>query len=255
MKLGTVTYQIAAEMDVPTIIQTCEETGFEGVELRTTHAHGVEVELTGEQRAEVKKRFDDSAVEIAGLGSAFEYHSPDPDELRKHIEGTKEYCQLAADVGAPGVKVRPNGLAEDKGIPVEKTIEQIGVSLRECGQAAADLDVEIRLEVHGRSTCHVPYVKQMIDIADHDNVYVCWNSNPTDLDDGGSIDANFELVKDRIGLVHMRDICLPGYPWKHLLDLLKQSGYEGYTLSEMPANEDPVRVMQYYHALWHAYVD
>ena len=255
MKLGTVTYQIAAEMDVPTIIQTCEETGFEGVELRTTHAHGVEVELTGEQRAEVKKCFEDSAVEIAGLGSAFEYHAPDPDELREHIEGTKEYCQLAADVGAPGVKVRPNGLAEDKGIPVEKTIEQIGVSLRECGQAAADLGVEIRLEVHGKSTCHVPYVKQMIDIADHDNVYVCWNSNPTDLDDSGSIDANFELVKDKIGLVHMRDICLPGYPWKHLLDLLKQSGYEGYTLSEMPANEDPVRVMQYYHALWHAYVD
>jgi len=255
MKLGTVTYQIAAEMDVPTIIQTCEETGFEGVELRTTHAHGVEVELTAEQRAEVKKRFDDSAVEIAGLGSAFEYHSPDSDELRKHIEGTKEYCQLAADVGAPGVKVRPNGLAEDKGVPVEKTIEQIGVSLRECGQAAADLGVEIRLEVHGGGTCHVPYVKQMIDIADHNNVYVCWNSNQTDLDDSGTIDANFDLVKDKIGLVHMRDICLPGYPWKHLLDLLKQSGYEGYTLSEMPANEDPVRIMRYYYALWHAYLD
>ena len=254
MKLGTVTYQIAAEMDVPTIIQTCEETGFEGVELRTTHAHGVEVELTGEQRAEAKKRFEDSAVELAGLGSAFEYHSPDPDELRKHIDGTKEYCQLAADVGAPGVKVRPNGLAEDQGVPVQKTIEQIGVSLRECGEFAADLGVAIRLEVHGGGTSHVPYVQQMVNVADHDNVYVCWNSNQTDLVDD-AIDDNFALVRDKIGLVHMRDICLPSYPWRRLLTLLKISGYKGYTLAEIPGSQEPERIMLFYSALWHAYVD
>ncbi len=255
MKLGIVTYQIAAEMDVPTIIELCSKVGIEGVELRTTHAHGVEVDLSPAQRAEVKKQFDDSPVEIAGLGSAFEYHSPDPEELRRNIEGTKEYCQLAADVGAPGVKVRPNGLAEDKGVPKEKTIEQIGLALRECGQAAADLGVEIRLEVHGKDTCHPPYIKQMIDIADHDNVYVCWNSNPADLDENGSIDKHFDMLKDKIGLVHMRDICLPGYPWRHLLTRLKDMGYAGYTLAEIPGNEDPERILRFYHALWHAYVD
>ena len=196
----------------------------------------------------------DGPVELAGLGSAFEYHSPDPDELRKHIDGTKEYCQLAADVGAPGVKVRPNGFAEDKGVTKEQTIEQIGLSLRECGEFAQGLGVQIRLEVHGGGTCHVPYIKQMMDVADHDNVFVCWNSNQNDLIDG-SIDSNFELVKDKIALVHMRDICLPDYPWEHLLTLLKESGYQGYTLSEMPANEDPERIMRYYYALWHAYVD
>ena len=254
MKLGTVTYQIAAKWDVPTIIEKCKTTGFEGVELRTTHAHGVEVDLSREQRAAVRKQFEDSPVELAGLGSAFEYHSPDPDELRKHIEGTRDYCQLAADVGAPGVKVRPNGFAEDKGVSKERTIEQIGLSLRECGEFAQGLGIQIRLEVHGGGTCHVPYIKQMMDVADHDNVFVCWNSNQADLIDS-SIDSNFELVKDKIALVHMRDICLPEYPWKHLLTLLKESGYQGYTLSEMPASEDPERIMRYYYALWHAYVD
>ena len=34
MKLGFVTYQIAAEWDVPTIIRMCTATGFSGVELR-----------------------------------------------------------------------------------------------------------------------------------------------------------------------------------------------------------------------------
>ena len=76
MQLGLVTYNMAKEWDIDTIIEKCANTGFEGVELRTTHAHGVEVDLSKEERAEVKKRFEDSPIELAGLGSAFEYHSP-----------------------------------------------------------------------------------------------------------------------------------------------------------------------------------
>ena len=112
MKLGLVTYNMAKEWDIPTIIEHCEATGFQGVELRTTHAHNVEVNLSAAERRDVRKQFEDSSIELAGLGSAFEYHSPDSDELRQNIEGTKVYSQLAADVGAPGVKVRPNGLPD-----------------------------------------------------------------------------------------------------------------------------------------------
>jgi hypothetical protein len=57
MKLGTVTYNLAKDWDVPTIIKNCSEAKFEGVELRTSHKHGVEVTLSQTQRAEVKKRF------------------------------------------------------------------------------------------------------------------------------------------------------------------------------------------------------
>lgn len=41
-KLGLVTYNLAREWDVPTILARCKATGFAAVELRTTHAHGVE---------------------------------------------------------------------------------------------------------------------------------------------------------------------------------------------------------------------
>ena len=109
MKLGLVTYNMAKDWDVPTIIKNCQDTGFEGVELRTTHAHKVEVELSASQREEILQAFGDSPVELAGLGSAFDYHSIDQDIVRQNIEGTKEYSKLAADVGAPGVKVRPTG--------------------------------------------------------------------------------------------------------------------------------------------------
>ena len=252
MKLGLVTYLMAAEWDVPTIIEKCEATGFQGVELRTTHAHKVEVDLTAEERAEVKKRFEDSNVELAGLGSAFEYHSADPDEVRQNIEGTNEYVKLAADVGAPGVKVRPNGLQLNAGIPEEKTLEQIGLAVRECGEFAKDYGVEIRMEVHGKDTCEVPRCKTIMDVADHDNAFLCWNSNQADVIDG-SVSANFESVKDKIRLVHMRDLIVEEYPWRELLGLLNGIGYEGYTLAEIPGSDDPERVMKYYAALWKAY--
>lgn len=250
MKLGTVTYNLAKDWDVPTIIKNCTETKFEGVELRTTHKHSVEVSLSKEQRAEVKKRFADSPVELMGLGSAFDYHTPDQQKLRADIAATKEYIVLAHDVGASGVKVRPNGFPKD--IPKEKTLEQIGKSLRELGEFSAQHGQQIRLEVHGAETQFPPHIKTIMDVADHKYVGVCWNSNQADLD-GEGFDHNFNLLKNKIFTVHMRDLYLEEYPFRRLMNGLDQMGYAGYCLAEIPESNDPLRVMRYYRSLWLAY--
>ena len=253
MKLGLVTYNLGKDWDLPTLLSMCEKTGYEGVELRTTHAHGVEVALSKAQRADVRRRFADSKVALAGLGSAFEYHSADPAEVRRNIEGTKECVVLAADVGAPGVKVRPNGLQLDRGIPKERTLEQIGLALRECGEFAKDYGVEIRLEVHGHHTCEVPNIRTILDAASHPNVFVCWNSNPQDVDATGSIAANYNLVRHWIRLVHITEL-VSNYPWRNLFARLAADRYAGFTLAEVgePSCE-PERFLRYYRALWLAY--
>jgi len=251
MKIGLVTYQLAQDWDVPTIIKNCEAARFDGVELRTTHKHGVEVSLSKAERAEVRKRFKDSKVELMGLGSAFDYHTPDQNKLRKDIEATKEYIILAEDVGASGVKVRPNALPKE--VPVEKTLEQIGKALLELGEFARNHGQVIRLEVHGSGTAHVPHIKKILDVSNHPNVGACWNSNPTDLD-GDGFDANFNLIKNRINAVHMRDLFLEDYPFRKLLQGLKEIDYRGYCLAEIPPSTDPVRIMRYYRALWLAYL-
>jgi len=250
LRLGTVTYNLAKDWDIAMIIRNCEEAKFEGVELRTTHAHGVEVTLSKAQREEVKKRFQDSKVELMGLGSAFDYHTPDQAKLRKDIEATKEYIVLSHDVGASGVKVRPNGLPKE--VPVEKTLEQIGKSLRELGEFADGYGQQIRLEVHGAGTSLLPNIKKIMDVADHKNAGVCWNSNQTDLE-GEGFDLNFNLVKDKIVTVHMRDLSLDEYPFRRLLARLNEIGFAGFCLAEIPDSADPVRVMKYYRALFLAY--
>ncbi|MBM3839029.1 MAG: sugar phosphate isomerase/epimerase [Verrucomicrobia bacterium] len=252
MRLGTVTYNLAKDWDLATIIKNCEAAKFQGVELRTTHAHGVEVNLTKGQRTEVRKRFADSKVELMGLGSAFDYHTPDQSKLRKDIEATKEYMVLAHDVGAPGVKVRPNGLPKE--VPVEKTLEQIGRSLRELGEFGHGYGVEIRLEVHGSGTSLLPNIKKILDAAYHKHVGITWNSNATDLE-GKGFNSNFNLVKDKIFCVHMRDLYIEDYPFRRLLQRLNEIGFGGYCLAEVPESADPVRVMRYLRALWLAYQD
>ena len=248
MRLGLVTYNLARDWDIGTIISNCEETGFEGVELRTTHAHQVEVGLSAAQRQEVRQRFADSSIEIAGLGSAFEYDALDPDEVRRNVEDTKSYVELARDVGAPGVKVRPNRDHVAEGVPLEQTLEQIGRALRQCGDFARDLGIEIRLEVHGQVTCEPPNIRCILDHADCDNVFACWNSNMQDMVDG-SIDANFDLLQDEIRLVHITELWSE-YPWRRLFERLRGTGYRGFCLAEIAESEDPLRLMRYYRALW-----
>ena len=50
LKLGTVTYNIAKDWDVPTIIKNLTEAGFDGVELRTTHKHACEISFNATRR-------------------------------------------------------------------------------------------------------------------------------------------------------------------------------------------------------------
>lgn len=270
-KLGTVTYNLGKDWDIDTLIKNCEATGFEAVELRTTHRHGVEPTLSKAQRAEVRKKFETSRVRLLSLGSTCEYHSADPTVVRKNIEETHRFAELAHDVGARGVKVRPNGFPA--GVPKEKTLEQIGKVLNDCGKGAQSLGVELWLEVHGRGTQEPPYIRRIMQVCNHPAVGVCWNSNDADVVNG-SVKQYFDLVQPWIRNVHINELWrtlspwkssaglqtrlpTPGlpawrepYPWRELFSLLRAAGYQGYTLAEIPESCEPLRLMQYYRTLW-----
>jgi sugar phosphate isomerase/epimerase len=230
MKLGLVTYQWGKDWDLPTLIKNCETTGLLGVELRTEHAHKVEPALSAAQRKEVKKRFADSKVICVGYGSNQEYHSPDPKKLREQIEGTFELIKLCHDIGATGVKVKPNTFPPE--VPREKTIEQIGRSLNEIGKFAANYGQLIRVEEHGPITQEVPNMKAIFEHVDQPNVKMCWNSNPTDLNPPG-LEANFESVKKWIGdTVHINKFTTGDYPYQKLFSLLSKMNFKGWILLE-----------------------
>lgn len=234
MKFGLVTYQWGKDWDLPTLIANCEKAGYLGVELRTEHAHGVESKLTPSQRAEVKKRFADSKVTCIGYGSNFEYHSPDPAEVRKNIEQTKEYIKLCKDIGASGIKIKPNTLPPE--VPREKTIAQIAASFNEVGKYAKDFGLLVRVEIHGIITQEIPNIKAIFEQVTEQNVRMCWNCNDKDLLPPG-FEANFNSVKKWLGdTVHVHELNLPNYPYQQLFNQFTKMNYTGWILLEASSN-------------------
>ena len=150
--------------------------------------------------------------------------------------------------------MRPNGLP--RGVPVEKTLEQIGKALIPCGKAAADAGLEIFVEVHGAGTALPQNMKTIMEHCGHPQVGVCWNSNGTDVKDG-SVAESFKLLSLWLKSCHINELykdASGAYPYRELFRLFRESGYDRVTLCEVgrsfPNPDEGAEVLRYYKALW-----
>ena len=264
-RLGLVTYNVARDWDLDTLLRICREAAIEGLELRTTHAHGVERTLSAAERRDVRRRCADAGLVQLSLGSVCEFHSPDPALVRRNEDDCREWVLLAKDVGARAVKVRPNGLPGE--VPEEQTLDQIGRALARCGSFAAEHGVEIWVEVHGEGTRVPARMRRIMDACGHPSVGVTWNSNDSDVV-GGSIAASFALLQPFIRCCHITDIGVaappgapatapaqPAYPYRDLFARLAASGFTGFTLCEYPqpvAAADGAAWLSGYRRRWEA---
>ncbi len=249
LHLGIVTYNVAKDWDLATILKNVREARIAGVEFRTTHAHGVEPSLGASQRREVRDRCRDAGLTQTSLGTVCEFQSPDPALVKQNVETCREFVGLARDIGALGVKVRPNGLPE--GVPIERTLEQIGKALAECGRFAADAGVEIWMEVHGRGTQEPAASQRIMEACGHPSVGLTWNSNPTDVVSGSVRDA-FARLGRFVRCCHIHELW-GDYPYRELFSLLAASGYDRFALCEIGESmraEDGATFLKCYRGLW-----
>lgn len=249
MRLGAVTYNVLKDWDVETIIAKLEEAGtFEGVELRTTHAHRVEPDIGAEERTRVRRRFERSKIRLVCFGTACEFHSPDAAVRKQQVETGRKFVELAHDTGALGIKVRPNALPKE--VPPETTIRHIAESMRELADYGAGRGIEIWLEVHGRDTSDPKICAEIMRQAKHEYAGLCWNSNPGPQEVvDGSVKASFELLRPWIKHVHVNELA-NDYPWRELFTLLRQARYDRYTMMEVQESKEPERFLRWYRALW-----
>jgi len=145
-----------------------------------------------------------------------------------------------------------NNLHEDEGVSREETIKQISESLGECGAYANGLGVKVRFEMHG--DFRTPEVcNKLIEPAESDGICLIYNCNPDDVSDG-SVQESYRAVADRVCHVHLHDLADPQWPYLELLQLLVADGYEGWCTAELQDSPDRERVLQFYVALWDAYL-
>ena len=199
-------------------------------------------------------RFENAGVAIWRMGSTCAFQAADPAIVRKNIDSCKAFVQLAADLGAKGVQVRPNGIP--RGASLDKTLEQIGKALIAAGAAGASAGIEIWVEVHGGTTQIPANMRKIMEHCGHKNVGLTWNSNATDVVNG-SVAESFKLLAPWIRSCHINEIykdSTGAYPYRELFRLFREHGYDRVTMIEVGKSPpDPAtgeEILRYYKALW-----
>lgn len=252
IRFGFTTYQWGKDWDLPTLIANCAKTRALGVELRTSagYAHGVELDISDQRCAEVKKMFADSPVTLLGLATSEKFDWPDQQKLKAAIESAKAFLKLSHKLGASGIRVFPNDFP--KGVPHEKTIEQIAAAMNQIGPVAAELGQQVRLESHG-SAGDLVTLRAIMDRVTSPAVRLKLNSMERD-SAGEGFEHNFNLVKPFLGsTVHMHDMRDPKFPNQLQIDLLVKMGWSGWMLLEASDKvPDRVQALDEQRQLWEA---
>lgn len=257
MKLSWMTYGVLKDLSRQDLLQTLGDHDVEGVEFRTDlgHGHDVEASLDDAGRGQVVADCAAAGIEIISVATGNRYHDEDATDLRDQIDQTKVRMDLAADLGAPRVRVFGNNFPKD--VPREKTIAQVADALQELCAYGVERGIRPCLELHGEfdwRSC-----RSVAEKVDHENFGLIWNSVAEDVVDG-SVERSLDTVWPWLDHVHMHDLAGQGYPYRELFRLLHQKEYTGYMSAE--AERSPDRSVgdrwmfaAYYADLFRAYRD
>jgi sugar phosphate isomerase/epimerase len=251
MKLSLDTYSIGTDLSLRDLLELLPANGFDGVEFRCEagQRHGVELEASPQERRRIRTLLEAAGLEVACLSTSQRFESPDPTVRQAAIDRTKQFVDLAADLGCGRIRVFGNDFPE--GVPRPVVVQYVGESLRQCGQHAEGTGVDVLLEMHGQFY-YWEYCLGAVQAADHPNVAINYNCDLRDLADG-SVAYTFDQVKDQVRHVHMHDLENPRFPYIELFGILKEIDYGGFCSLEEGYREGGERkVIALYAALFRA---
>jgi len=135
---------------MPQIIAMAADAGYHGIELRFVQGEDSLWKLpvfSGEELASTKRALADHALTIPCLDTSCRFHSPDAAERERWMTEGKRMADLAAELGAPGLRVFGDTIQPraDRA----STQSWIAESIRQLAEITAPTGVEIWIENHG----------------------------------------------------------------------------------------------------------
>ena len=221
-------------------LATARRHGYDGIEPRldAQHAHGVEVAADPAQRAAIRQQAAASGVALACLATSLRY--ADPAQTDDMLSQTRARIDLAADVGAPVLRVFggqiPAGLAR------AAATDLLVRSLRAVADHAAARGVTVALETHD-DWCDPRHVAAVMRGVNHPAIGVNWDIMHPVRAAQTDVATSFALLQPWIRHLHVHDGPLEN-PLRFLpigqgaidhrtaLRLLRESGYAGFISGE-----------------------
>lgn len=208
------------------VLELAQANNISGLELRTADDEFTHTGLTAAERRTLRSRIEDAGLEILAVNSYVKLCAVEDQPLEAHLE-------LAADLGARGVRVFPGDEAAEPGDP--PTPGEIRALDR---VISAPRDTRILLETHDSHSAgaRMAALCKLLDAgAPGHNVKVIWDSAHT-WSHGETPAEALELLKPWIDFVQIKDedstkdykpvpIGAGDYPINELLQVLEGSGY------------------------------
>ncbi|MCS0638639.1 sugar phosphate isomerase/epimerase [Streptomyces sp. LP05-1] len=164
-------------MPVPDVVRLASAAGYQGVELRAHPEEPVHPGLVAHERRAVVDEFARAGVEIlavAGYARVAEAGARPGPESAEADEAVYEelhgLLHLAADLGAPFVRVFPGGGELDRAEADETAARRLGAA----AEVAADLGVRILVETHDSHRTGAD-VARIAGLVGHKNVGALWD--------------------------------------------------------------------------------
>jgi len=148
--------------------------GYEAIEPRAQegHKHGIEVSTTKKERARIKAQFADTGIKMSCLATSCRYALADERDRQQMIETTKQHIELAADCGAPTIRVF--GGPTPEGMDFADAKKYVSDSLAAVADFAKDHNVYVCLETHD-AYCRAADAAEVVARVAHPNIAINWD--------------------------------------------------------------------------------
>jgi sugar phosphate isomerase/epimerase len=228
------------ELTLAEMVRVAEQYGYDGIEPRLDagHAHGIEASITSEERAAIRRLFADTEIGLACLATSLRY--ADPDQTKDMLRQTRERIDLAADVGAPALRVFGGRIPE--GVSRQRAIELLVESLSSVAAYGAERGVTLCMETHD-DWCDPLHVAAVVGQVNHPAIAVNWDVMHPVRTGYTTMDEAFETLKPWIRHLHVHDgvggeslelvpIGQGDYDHRRVIELLMSLDFEGYISGE-----------------------
>lgn len=227
-------------LDLAEVLAVAKRYGYAGIEPRldASHAHGVEVARTAEERKAIRRQAAASGISLACLATSIKFANP-ADEAEM-TDQTHARIDLAGDVGAPALRVF--GGQVPKEMSREAAIEQVAKCLSAVAEHAAKRGVWVCIETHD-DWCDPVHVAAVLERVNHPAIACNWDVMHPVRMGLASVERSFDVLRRWIRHSHLHDGTL-GEPLtmvpigtgtidhKTYLSLLHRAGYAGFLSGE-----------------------
>ncbi len=244
MKISFMTF-MTPEWSLDEVLAGARRHGYDGIEIRVVakQKHGVEPDASADARKEARRKIEDSGIALACIATSCRFADNDPAKRQANVDSLKRHVELAADMGAPGIRVFGGGKAE--GLTQADANIIVAEDMAKGCAGACDAGVGIWLETHDHF-CSSRDVAEVVERAGCACIAVNWDvMHPYRTAHESTAETWRNLKEGKIVRhTHLHDglddqnklVLLPigegNIPHHEPLRLLRDAGYQGYLSAE-----------------------